>query len=259
MTRIILQQAEEREVKTFSNSEFGNIRVIEDAGKTMFCGKDVATALGYSNPNKAVRDHTRGERIVLPIKTDGGTQQMQFITEGDMYRLIASSKLESAQRFESWVFDEVLPAIRRDGGYMVARDESPEQTMARAVLIAQSTIERQKSRIAELEPKAMFADAVAASDGTCLVGELAKMMTQAGFKVGQNRLFAILRDDGYLGKSGSNKNVPLQRYVEQGLFRIKETAITHADGHVSINRTTKVTGKGQRYFIDRYCKVQKLA
>lgn len=142
---------------------------------------------------------------------------------------------------------------------MVARDESPEQTMARAVLIAQSTIERQKSRIAELEPKAMFADAVAASDGTCLVGELAKMMTQAGFKVGQNRLFAILRDDGYLGKSGSNKNVPLQRYVEQGLFRIKETAITHADGHVSINRTTKVTGKGQRYFIDRYCKVQKLA
>ena len=148
---------------------------------------------------------------------------------------------------------------------MVAKaDETPEETMARAVIIAQKTIERQTKRIAEqdatideMRPKALFADAVAASDGTCLVGELAKMLTQAGYTIGQNRLFKRLRDEGFLGKSGSNKNVPLQRYVEQGLFRIKETAITHPDGHVTINRTPKVTGKGQRYFIERYAP-QKL-
>lgn len=254
MTRIILQQAEEREVKTFSNSEFGNIRVIEDAGKTMFCGKDVATALGYSNPNKAVRDHTRGERIVLPIKTDGGTQQMQFITEGDMYRLIASSKLESAQRFESWVFDEVLPAIRRDGGYMVARDESPEQTMARAVLIAQSTIERQKSRIAELEPKAMFADAVSASNTTILVGDLAKLLRQNGYETGQKRLFGWLRENGYLIKQkGLSWNMPTQRSADMGLFEVKERSRIHPDGHVSLEKTPVVTGKGQVYFINKLC------
>lgn len=252
MTKEIVQQ--------FVNSEFGTLRVVtDDENEPWFVASDIAKALGYRDAEKMTRrldDDEKGTRLV---GTHGGEQQMTVITEAGMYSAILGSKVEGAKRFKRWVTHEVLPAIRRDGGYMVARDESPEQTMARAVLIAQSTIERQKSRIAELEPKAMFADAVAASDGTCLVGELAKMMTQAGFKVGQNRLFAILRDDGYLGKSGSNKNVPLQRYVEQGLFRIKETAITHADGHVSISRTTKVTGKGQRYFIDRYCKVQKLA
>lgn len=124
--------------------------------------------------------------------------------------------------------------------------------MARALLIARDTMDRQSRELDELRPKALFADAVAASDGTCLVGELAKMLRQNGVHVGQNRLFAMLRDDGYLGKSGSNRNVPTQRAMEMGLFRIKETAITHSDGHVSINRTPKVTGRGQRYFIERY-------
>lgn len=247
-------------IQQFANSEFGTLRVLtNDKNEPLFVASDIAKALGYGDATHMTRRLDDDEKGLRLVETPGGWQQMAVITEAGMYSAILGSKVEGAKRFKRWVTHEVLPAIRRDGGYMVARDESPEQTMARAVLIAQSTIERQKSRIAELEPKAMFADAVAASDGTCLVGELAKMMTQAGFKVGQNRLFAILRDDGYLGKSGSNKNVPLQRYVEQGLFRIKETAITHADGHVSINRTTKVTGKGQRYFIDRYCKVQKLA
>lgn len=248
-------------LQVFDNQEFGKIRAaVADNGNPIFCAKDVAVALGYKNPSKAINDHCKGVPIRYPLPTDGGEQMARFITEGDMYRLIASSKLESAQQFESWVFDDVLPAIRKDGGYMVDRpDETPEETMARAVLIAQQTIERQKHRIIEqdaqideMRPKALFADAVAASDGTCLVGELAKMLTQAGYTIGQNRLFKRLRDEGYLGKGGSNKNVPLQRYVEQGLFRIKETAITHPDGHVTINRTPKVTGKGQRYFIDRY-------
>lgn len=257
------------DIQVFENDEFGAIRVIKDEnGEPWFVAKDVSDILGYRSASDLTRLLDDDEKGTQPVRTPGGVQELSKISESGFYKSVMQRRAsfindekhqKAVKRFQRWVTHEVLPAIRRDGGYMVARDETPEQTMARAVLIAQSTIERQKSRIAELEPKAMFADAVAASDGTCLVGELAKMMTQAGFKVGQNRLFAILRDDGYLGKSGSNKNVPLQRYVEQGLFRIKETAITHADGHVSINRTTKVTGKGQRYFIDRYCKVQKLA
>ena len=182
-----------------------------------------------------------------------------MVSEAGLYGLILKSRKPEAKAFKRWVTHEVLPAIRRDGGYMAARDETPEETMARALIVAQSTMERQKRRIAsqdaelsELRPKALFADAVAASDGTCLVGELAKMLTQAGFPIGQNRLFERLRSEGYLGRSGCNRNVPLQRYVEAGLFKIKETAVTHSDGHVTLNRTPKVTGKGQRYFMERF-------
>lgn len=245
--------------KVFDNPEFGTIRTVTRDGVPMFCAKDVAVALGYQNTNKAISDHCKGVPIRYPLKTTGGIQDVRFITEGDMYRLIASSKLESAQRFESWVFDEVIPAIRRNGGYMVARtDETPEQLLARALKLADATLRERDARIAELEPKALFADAVAASDGTCLVGELAKMMRQNGLDIGQNRTFELLRNDGFLGKSGSNRNVPTQRAMDMGLFRIKETAVTHSDGHVTINRTPKVTGKGQRYFIDRYCIRRRL-
>ena len=240
----------------FTSDEFGTIRTVEQDGKVMFCGKDVATALGYAKPNNALNAHCKGDALIRGITDNlGREQQARFITEGDLYRLIASSKLPSAQQFESWVFDEVLPSIRKRGGYMAARDdETPEQVMARALLLAQDTMERQKREIDEMRPKALFADAVAASDGTCLIGELAKMLRQNGVQVGQNRMFEMLRRDGYLGKAGGNRNVPTQRAMEMGLFRIKETAVTHSDGHVTINRTPKVTGRGQRYFIDRYCK-----
>ena len=239
----------------FTSDEFGTIRTVEQDGKVMFCGKDVAEALGYKRPKDAIAAHCKGAAIHRPLQTEGGMQQARFITEGDLYRLVASSKLPSAQKFESWVFDEVLPSIRKRGGYMAARDdETPEQVMARALLLAQDTMERQRREIDEMRPKALFADAVAASDGTCLIGELAKMLRQNGVQVGQNRMFEMLRRDGYLGKAGGNRNVPTQRAMEMGLFRIKETAVTHSDGHVTINRTPKVTGRGQRYFIDRYCK-----
>lgn len=250
------------EIILFTNSEFGTIRTVEQDGKVLFCGKDVATALGYSNPRKALIDHCKGV-TKRDTPTSSGIQSMSFITEGDLYRLIASSKLPSAQKFESWVFDEVLPSIRKQGAYVYSDGtESDDVLMARGLLAAQSIIDKknaviegQRQEIEELRPKAMFADAVAASDGTCLVGELAKMLTQAGFKIGQNRLFAKLREDGYLGTTGCHRNVPRQCYVEQGLFRIKETAISHADGHVSLSRTTKVTGKGQAYFLEKYARV----
>lgn len=240
-------------IKTFKNPEFGEVRTTLINNEPWLVGKDVATILGYSNPRKAIGDHVDEED-----KTDGVTirdsigreQNPIFINESGLYSLILSSKLPRAKKFKRWVTSEVLPAIRRDGGYMKANaEETPEEIMARALKIADATMKRQQEQIEEMKPKALFADAVAASDGTCLIGELAKMLTQAGFTVGQNRLFSMMRCDGFLGKNGCNRNVPLQRYVEMGLFKIKETAVTHADGHVTINRTPKVTGKGQRYFM----------
>lgn len=240
------------DIQVFENSEFGKIRAMRDEnGEPMFVAKDVCAALSIA-PTAASRldEDEKGLRLT---QTPGGEQNVLLVTEPGFYRLVLSSRKPEAKAFKRWVTHEVLPALRRDGGYMVARDETPEETMARAVLLAQATIDRQKSRIAELEPKALFADAVAASDGTCLVGELAKMMRQNGVEVGQNRLFAMLREDGYLGNVGSNRNVPTQRAMDLGLFRIKETAVTHSDGHVTISRTPKVTGKGQQYFVKRYC------
>lgn len=242
-------------IQVFDNDQFGALRTYKDNGQVLFCGKDVAKALGYKDTTNAMKRHCKGALKRHPLQTSGGVQEFVFITEPDLYRLIVHSKLPNAEKFERWVFEEVLPAIRRTGGYMVAKqDETPEQIMARAVLVAQDTIERQKKQIDELKPKALFADAVAASDGTCLVGELAKMLKQNGVSIGQNRLFAWMREHGYLGKTGSNRNVPTQRAMEQGLFRIKETAVTHSDGHVTINRTPKVTGKGQRYFVELFAK-----
>ena len=244
------------DIQVFNNEQFGALRTYDEDGQILFCGKDVAASLGYKDTTNAMKRHCRGVAKRHPIQDSlGRTQEAVFITEPDLYRLITHSKLPTAEKFERWVFEEVLPAIRRTGGYMVAKqDETPEQIMARAVLVAQDTIERQKREIAELKPKALFADAVAASDGTCLVGELAKMLKQNGVNIGQNRLFSWMREHGYLGKAGSNRNVPTQRAMEQGLFRIKETAVTHSDGHVTINRTPKVTGKGQRYFIEAFAK-----
>lgn len=241
-------------IQVFENSEFGKIRAMRgEDGEPMFVAKDICAALEIKNSRDALARLDDDEKGVVLTDTPGGEQQMQAVNEAGLYVLVLGSRKPEAKAFKRWVTHEVLPAIRRDGGYMAARDETPEETMARAVLLAQATIDRQRDRIAELEPKALFADAVAASDGTCLVGELAKMMRQNGVNVGQNRLFAMLREDGYLGNVGQNRNVPTQRAMDLGLFRIKETAVTHSDGHVTINRTPKVTGKGQIYFVKRYC------
>lgn len=255
------------EIQSFTNDQFGTVRAVRDEnGEPMFVAGDVAKILGYRMASDMTRRLEEDEKGTRSVRTPGGEQQMAVITEPGLYSAILGSRVPEARAFKRWVTHEVLPALRRDGGYMVARDETPEQTMARAVLLAQQTIDRQKRRIAGLEaeneemrPKALFADAVAASDGTCLVGEFAKMLRQNGVDIGQNRLFAMLREDGYLGKVGQNRNVPTQRSMELGLFRIKETAITHSDGHVTINRTPKLTGKGQRYFLERYGKTGEAA
>lgn len=240
----------------FNSDQFGQLRAIQDeSGEPWFVAKDVCDALCLGRQHDSTRYLDADEKGEGLVDTPSGKQIMVVINEPGFYKLIMKSRKHEAKAFQRWVTHEVLPSIRKKGGYIAAApDETPEQIMARAVLLAQDTIERQKAQIEELKPKALFADAVAASDGTCLVGELAKMMRQNGVEVGQNRLFELLRQDGYLGKTGNNKNVPTQRAMEMGLFRIKETAVTHSDGHVTIDRTPKVTGKGQRYFIEHYCK-----
>lgn len=243
------------EIQTFENADFGAIRVSTVEGEPWFVAKDVCDALGISKYRDAVSRLDDDERGSVLVDTLGGAQETSTVSEPGLYKLIMRSRKPEAKAFQRWVTHEVLPAIRKTGGYIAAKqDETPEQIMARAVIVAQDTIERQKRQLDELKPKAMFADAVAASDGTCLVGELAKMIRQNGVEIGQNRLFDVLRARGFLGKAGSNRNVPTQRAMDMGLFRIKETAITHSDGHVTLNRTPKVTGKGQRYFVEMFVK-----
>lgn len=234
----------------------------DEAGEPWFVAKDVCDILEISNPSDALQALDDDEKTNLGnsyVWSEPGRRPL-IISEPGLYRLVMRSRKPEAKEFQRWVTHEVLPQIRRTGGYIPTADADDDMTiLAKAVMIGQRTMEAQKQRIAEqqtriveLEPKARFADAVAASDGTCLVGELAKMLRQNGMDIGQNRLFRLLQADGYLGKSGSNRNVPTQRAMDLGLFRIKETTVTHADGHTTVSRTPKVTGKGQRYFIDRY-------
>lgn len=249
--------SEEIVPQVFSSQEFGTIRAMRgEDGEPWFVAKDVCDALGIRTDTvRTILDDDEVREIPNPnsIGVTHGRAPL-IVSEAGLYSLVLKSRKPGAKRFKRWVTHDVLPAIRRDGAYVASDGTEDDSTlMARALMAAQRTIDRNNARIAELEPKALFADAVAASDGTCLVGELAKMLRQNGVEVGQNRLFDVLRNDGFLGKSGSNRNVPTQRAMEMGLFRIKETAITHSDGHVTINRTPKVTGKGQRYFVERYC------
>ena len=237
--------------------------LIDEAGEPWFVAKDVCDILELENTTNALRALDEDEKTNITncnVAQNGGRAPI-IISEPGLYKLIMRSRKPEAKEFQRWVTHEVLPQIRRTGGYIPTSDADDDMTiLAKAVMIGKRTMEAQKrkiaeqqSRIVELEPKARFADAVAASDGTCLVGELAKMLRQNGMDIGQNRLFRLLQADGYLGKSGSNRNVPTQKAMDLGLFRIKETTITHADGHTTISRTPKVTGKGQRYLIDKYC------
>lgn len=240
-----------------------SLRTLTDkAGEPWFVAKDVCDILELTNPAVALQSLDDDEKTNLSnsyVWSESGRRPL-IISEPGLYRLVMRSRKPEAKEFQRWVTHEVLPQIRKTGGYIPTTAADDDMTiLAKAVMIGQRTMEAQKQKIAEqqtriveLEPKARFADAVAASDGTCLVGELAKMLRQNGMDIGQNRLFRLLQADGYLGKSGSNRNVPTQRAMDLGLFRIKEATVTHADGHTTVSRTPKVTGKGQRYFIDRY-------
>ena len=246
-------------LQIFNSEEFGEIRTIEIDGKPYFVANDVARALGYKRPADAVTAHCKGS-VKHRYLTDGGEQELKVIPEGDIYRLIVRSKLPSAERFEKWVFDEVIPSIRTNGGYIAGQETlSDEDLMAKAILVAQKKIkerdqiiEQQKQKIEADRPKTIFADAVSASHTSILIGDLAKLICQNGYQIGQKRLFQWMRDNGYLMVSGSSRNMPKQKYVEQGLFEIKESNVQNPDGSVRITRTTKVSGKGQLYFVNKF-------
>lgn len=239
-------------LKVFQNKEFGQVRTVLVDNKPYFVANDVATALGYVECAKAVRTHCKGVSE-MDMPTKGGVQTTKIITEGDVYRLIMKSKLPSAEKFESWVFDEVLPSIRKNGGYINGQETlSDDELMAKALMVAQNKIAERDKVIERMKPKEIFADAVSTSKTSILVGDLAKLICQNGYKIGQKRLFDWLRENGYLIKSGTSRNMPSQRYLEQGLFEIKESNIQNPDGSVRITKTTKVTGKGQIYFVNKF-------
>ena len=176
-----------------------------------------------------------------------------MINESGLYALILSSKLDSAKRFKHWVTSDVLPSLRKNGGYIIGQEQmTPEQIMAAGLKAAESIIQQKDKEIERMKPKEIFADAVSASHTSILVGDLAKILKQNGYETGQKRLFEQLRQEGYLIKGGSSKNMPTQKSMEIGLFEVKETSITNPDGSVRVTKTTKVTGKGQQYFINRF-------
>ncbi|MGG1249881.1 phage antirepressor KilAC domain-containing protein [Brevibacillus agri] len=254
-------------LEIFNHPLFGDIRMVEVNGKPHFVGVDVARSLEYANPSKAVIDHCKGVSK-LGIPSHGGLQETNVIPEGDVYRLIVKAADQSrnpeikakADQFERWIFDEVLPTVRKHGAYLtpekleevllnpdtLIRLATDLKTEREARIAAQKQIEADK-------PKVIFAEAVTTSKTSILVGELAKILKQNGIQIGQNRLFQWLRENGYLIKrKGTDYNMPTQKSMEMGLFEIKETSVTHSDGHITISKTPKVTGKGQVYFINKF-------
>lgn len=233
-----------------------DVRTVTINGEPYLVGKDVAEILGYSRPDNAIRNHVDDEdKLVHQFSASGQNRNMTVINESGFYALVLSSKLPRAKEFKRWVTSEVLPTIRKHG--MFATDElldNPDFAIAtlqklkeerEAKKLLEATIEEQK-------PKVIFANAVSASHTSILVGDFAKLMRQNGLNFGQNRMFAWLRENGYLiSRKGNSWNMPTQKVMDLGLFEIKETTINHSDGHISINKTPKITGKGQLYFADK--------
>lgn len=248
------------QVKVFKHDRFGELEILHENNKKYFAAVDAAAKLGYSNPFDAILRHCRTDGVVFHevIDSIGRTQQKKYISEGNLYRLIVRSKLPEAEAFETWVFDEVLPMLRETGGY-VGNDDlfiqtyipgADEQTKALFKTTLQ-TLKTQSLQVDEMKPKAVFADAVQASKNSILIGELAKIIQSNGLDMGQNRLFQWLRNNGFLIKKGMNYNLPTQRAMERGLFEVEKRVIKKKNGLTKAVNTTKVTGKGQVYFINR--------
>lgn len=242
------------DLKIFENKEFGEIRtaVVED--EPMFCLTDVCRALGITHITD-VKSRLRKDGVGTSEVIDslGRKQTAIFVNESNLYKVIFQSRKEAAERFTDWVTSEVLPSIRKNGGYIVGQETmSDDELMARALQVAQNKILERDKQIETMKPKAIFADAVAASHTSILIGDLVKLISQNGVSIGQKRLFKWLRDNGYLIKrEGSDRNMPTQRSMEMKLFEVKESTISNPDGSVRITRTPKVTGKGQQYFVNK--------
>ena len=241
------------EVQVFNNQEFGSVRSLVINDEPWFIGKDVAEVLGYEDTNQAIRKNVDNEdKLTRLIDGSGQKRNMTIINESGLYSLILSSKLPSAKKFKRWVTSEVLPALRKTGQYQV-KELSGQELMAKALIEAQSVLAAKDKQIEEMKPKALFADAVATSHTSILVGELAKILKQNGIDMGQKRLFAWLRENGYLIKrKGTDYNMPTQKAMDLGLFEIKEGSYINGAGANITTKTPKVTGKGQQYFINKF-------
>lgn len=255
------------DLKIFENPTFGQVRIVEREGEPWFVGKDVATALGYSDTADALKKHVDEEDKELLKPGEMPTLKMSnfgayIINESGLYSLVLSSKLPTAKAFKRWITSEVIPSIRKHGAYITP--DTLEQMIAdpdTAIRLLTTLKEERQERVrleAEAKanrPKVLFADAVATAHTSILIGELAKLLKQNGVDMGQNRLFDWMRKHGYLiARKGTDYNMPTQKSMELGLMEIKETSISHADGHVSISKTPKITGKGQQYFIGKFLK-----
>lgn len=248
------------ELQIFNNSEFGEVRTAVINDEPMFCLADICRVLEIKNVSDCKSRLRQKGIVTTDTLTNGGKQKMIFIDESNLYKTIFQSRKDSAERFTDWVTSEVLPSIRKNGGYIAGQETlSDDELMAKALLVAQNKIAERDTLIAEqqraieqMKPQKIFAEAVATSHTSILVGDLAKLICQNGVQIGQKRLFEWLRNNNFLIKSGASRNMPQQRYIEQGLFEIKESNIQNPDGSVRITRTTKVTGKGQIYFINKF-------
>lgn len=252
------------EVQIFS-FEGNQVRTVEIEGEPWFVGNDVATVLGYSNTRDAIGKHVDGEDKNTVAIRDGitrGNPNKTIINESGLYSLILSSKLPSAKKFKHWVTKEVLPTIRKHGAYMTD-EKAFDVVHNKSGLIdllqqAADQLREKNIQIEEMRPKALFADSVSSSSSTISVGDLAKILKQNGINIGSIRLFAWLRDNGYLIKrQGSDYNSPTQYSMERGWFEVKETTVNYPDGRTLVKKTPKVTGKGQQYFVNRFLKMEE--
>lgn len=243
--------------------EGNEVRTLKIDDEPYFVGKDVAKILGYKNTKDALAKHVDVEdKLGSQIATSGQRREMTVINESGLYSLILSSKMPNARKFKHWVTSEVLPAIREHGAYMT--DEKAfdvvnnKDGLASLLQQAADQLRQKDIRIEEMKPKALFADSVATSKSTVLIGELAKILRGNGVDIGATRLFRWMREHGYLiNRKGSDWNMSTQRSMNLGLFKIKETTINHSNGTTSISKTPKVTGKGQQYFINKFLKENK--
>ncbi len=260
----------DNKIQIFQNTEFGNVRTVEVDGEPWLLGKDVAHALGYAKPENALAAHVDDEdKTTTLIQGTGSNYKSKaiLINESGLYSLVLSSKLPNAKKFRRWVTSEVIPSIRRHGAYMTpetleAAILNPDYLLKVATALKAETDKRRalEDKVQADAPKVLFADSVAASSSTVLIGELAKILRQNGVSMGERRLFQWMRDNGYLIKrNGTDYNMPTQSSMEQGLFRIKETVINHSDGHTSVSKTPKVTGKGQAFFLNKFLREDKKA
>lgn len=242
------------DLQIFQNRNLGKIRVLKINNQPYFVGNDIATILGYKNTRDALNKHVDSEdKEVAKCDTPGGMQELTVINESGLYSLIMSSKLPVAKKFKRWVTSEVLPSIRKNGGYIVGQETlNDDELIQKAFLVATKKLEERERQLEQQKPKVLFADSVETAENSILIGDLAKIIKQNGYDIGQNRLFIWLRNNGYLGKFGERRNAPTQKAMDLGLFEVKIRTVYNSNGSVRITKTTKVTGKGQVYFINKF-------